>query len=70
MSEKNEFLVAGVMVVAVPSPGDELGCDYCVFNKDAGCSVSGLMDSGNLPDCSDTPNNHSTLGYRCHFVNK
>lgn len=68
-NRSNNFIVDGVQVTAFPCTSDELGCDYCVFDKEGKCTVSDLMDSGQLPDCSDTPDNHNSLGYRCYFKN-
>lgn len=68
-TEEQTFTVAGVTVIALPCSSDEQGCDKCSFHRNGVCTASNLMDSGQLPDCADTPDNHNSLGYRCYFKN-
>lgn len=63
---KNNYNGEPVWAVAC-EPGVN-GCDKCMFNTTKGCSVSASMDSGELPDCSDTPGSSTSLGYRVYFV--
>lgn len=58
----------GDVILALPCDSDALGCDKCMFNMHSGCRASDDMDNGVLPDCSDTPGNELSLGYRVYFV--
>lgn len=58
----------GELIFALPCEPESLGCDKCMFSTHDGCSVSGDMDKGDLPDCSDTPGSDTSLGYRVYFT--